>query len=369
MLHGTTDAELMRERLFQSEKMASVGRLVSGVAHELNNPLTGIMGFAQLLLLRDLDPAARHEAETIRAEAERASKIVQNLLSFARRRSPERVPVDLNALIERVLSLWEYDLRVRDIVVRRDLGAGAPLIEADAHQIQQLLLNVLTNAAQALRAAGGGGAITVSTHAAGGYVRTHISDNGPGIAPDHLRRIFDPFFTTKPVGEGTGLGLTICYGIVEEHQGRITVESAPGQGATVVIDLPVAASTSLEQPALEPSTPQGPSRSILVVDDEPAIIDLLDGALTLDGHRVDRSTSAQAALERVCPGAYDAVITDVRMPGMDGIAFYRWLVERDPGLVGRVIFTSGHTVNSQTLAFDEAGRKPYLAKPITLQEL
>jgi signal transduction histidine kinase/CheY-like chemotaxis protein len=369
-LHDITDAELMRERLFQSEKMASVGQLVSGVAHELNNPLTGIMGFAQLLLMRNLEPEAHREAETIFTEAERASKIVQNLLSFARRRRPEKVRLDLNSLIVRALELWEYGHHMTGIEVRRDLADDLPLCLADPQQIQQVLLNVLTNAAQAIASAGREGVITVRTTAASGYVRTVISDNGPGVPPEHLRRVFDPFFTTKPPGEGTGLGLTITYGIIEEHNGRITVESPPGGGAVITIDLPAAAvAEEPEPPEEEVVEAAPPAHRILVIDDEPTIRNLLTGILALDHHDVETAADAAEAFEHLDAMPFDAVITDVRMPGMDGVTFYRRVAERNPSLAHRIIFISGDTVNRETRSFVEASGVPFLAKPFTVNEV
>lgn len=370
VLHDNTDAELMRERLFQSEKMASVGRLVSGVAHELNNPLTGIMGFAQLLLLCDLDATARRQAETIYDEAERASKIVQNLLSFARRRRPEKVPVDINALVERVLELWEYEVRLKGITVCRELARRLPPCLADPHQIQQVLLNVLGNAAQAIAAAGRGETITIRTSAARGFVRIAIADDGPGVPPEHLRRVFDPFFTTKPVGEGTGLGLTISYGIVEEHGGRIAVESPAGGGAVFTIELPATVSAVAAGRPHEPEPePAQTAHSILVVDDERSLRDLLAGILALDGHLVEVSASGEEALARMSAHDFDVVITDVRMPGMDGIELYRRMLERDPALARRIIFTSGDTVSRDTRAFVESTAVPFLPKPFTVRDV
>lgn len=370
-LHDTTEAVRMRERLFQSEKMASVGQLVSGVAHELNNPLTGILGFAQLLLARNLDPESRRYVETIAGEAERASKIVQNLLSFARRRRPEKTLVRLTTLVERVLALREYELRVHDIEVQRDYAPALPPCFADPHQLQQVLLNVLINAEQAVKSVRGPRRIAVRTAAAAGWVRVTVQDSGPGIAPEHLRRVFDPFFTTKPVGEGTGLGLTISYGIIEEHHGRISVDSRPGEGATVTIELPAAREGAGVEasPGSAPASPPGHAGGsrILVVDDEQAIRDLLVGLLALDGHRVEAVRTGVEALQRLAEHPYDAIITDIRMPEMDGIEFYNRILHEYPQLARRVIFTTGDTISPDTRAFVEATTAPFLAKPFQLR--
>ncbi len=370
-LHDTTEAVLMRERLFQSEKMASVGQLVSGVAHELNNPLTGILGFAQLLLARDLDAESRRYVETIAGEAERASKIVQNLLSFARRRRPEKTLVNLNTLVERVLELRDYELRVHDIEVQRAYAPDLPPCLADPHQIQQVLLNVLINAEQAVKSVRGPRRIAVGTASVAGWVRVTVQDSGPGIAPEHLRRVFDPFFTTKPVGEGTGLGLTISYGIVEEHQGRIAVDSRLGEGATVTIELPAAREGAGVDAVPGGAVPAGggaAARSrILVVDDEQAIRDLLVGLLSLDGHEVEAARTGAEALQRLAEQPFDAIIADIRMPEMDGIEFYNRILHEHPELARRVIFTSGDTISPDTRAFVESTTVPFLAKPFQLR--
>ena len=227
-LRDHTEERLLQERLLQSEKMASVGQLVSGVAHELNNPLTGVMGFAQLLLARDLDDTVRAQIQTIYGEAERAAKIVQNLLSFARRRKPTKEMADVNALLQRVLELRSYDFTIRNISLDMTLDPRMARVWVDPDQIQQVFFNVIKNAEQAMIDAHGGGKLTVVTRGTDDGVRISIADDGPGIPPDIQRRIFDPFFTTKEAGQGTGLGLTICYSIIDEHGGRIWTENLPG---------------------------------------------------------------------------------------------------------------------------------------------
>ncbi|MDP3768287.1 MAG: ATP-binding protein, partial [Dehalococcoidia bacterium] len=288
ILRDVTEERLMQERLLQSEKMVSVGQLVSGVAHELNNPLTGITGFAQLLLARELDESTKRDVETIHTEAERAAKIVQNLLSFARRKRAEKELANLNVLLERVLELRVYDLRVKNIDLELDLDPKLPETMVDANQIQQVFFNVIINAEQSMLAANGAGKLKVRSRRQDDVLRLSFQDDGPGMEAETLRRIFDPFFTTKETGEGTGLGLTISYGIIDEHAGRIWAESQPGRGTTFIIELPVV--QGVEAPAgpeeREPeSTVSG--RSILVVDDEESIQRLLGSILTMDGHQVD----------------------------------------------------------------------------------
>lgn len=372
LLRDVTEENLMQERLLQSEKMASVGQLVSGVAHELNNPLTGIVGFAQLLLMRDLDERSRQQVETIQAEAERASKIVQNLLSFARRRKARKEPTDLNALVRRVVELRSYEHHLRNIEVSLDLAPDLPQTLVDPDQIQQVLLNLIINAEQAVKDRERG-RIEIRTRVRDGSIVLTVQDNGPGIAPDALRRIFDPFFTTKQAGEGTGLGLTISYGIVEDHGGRIHAESPPGKGALFTVELPIVAGEA--EPSGSEARPEeaapatGPRRRILVVDDEENIRKLLSGILSMDGHAVDTAKNGVQALERLSGARYDLLITDIKMPEMDGQTLYQRLREVDADLARRTVFITGDTVSPETRVFLQNVQNPCLSKPFRLRDI
>ncbi|HEX5480168.1 MAG TPA: ATP-binding protein [Dehalococcoidia bacterium] len=370
-----TQTRLVQERLLQSEKMSSVGQLVSGVAHELNNPLTGITGFAQLLLLGDLEEGARRQVETIYQEAERASKIVSNLLTFARRRRAQKELSNINTMLERVLELRNYDLRVRNIEVETDLDPALPDTMLDANQVLQVFLNIIINAEQAMRSMGedASGTLRIRTWAAGGNVTASFADSGPGMSDDTLRRIFDPFFTTKEAGDGTGLGLTISYGIIEEHGGRIWAESARGRGTTFTIELPLVTRSQQAPRAEAPAEPatQIPAerRRILVVDDEESIQKLLTGVLEMDGHEVHIATNGREALERVQREPFDLVITDVKMPVMSGPDLYRRLREDGSPLARRVIFITGDTVAPETRGFLQSVENDVLAKPFRLREV
>ncbi len=235
----TQQLERAQARLVQSEKLAALGELVAGVAHELNNPLTSVLGYAQLLEAGELEGEdARRALGIILQEADRARRIVQNLLTFARQRAHERGPVDVNAAIEQTVALRRYELERAGITFVLDLAADLPAIEGDLFQLQQVFLNLINNAAQAM--AGSGGRIEIRTARAGDRVRIEVADTGPGIPPEHLHRIFDPFFTTKEVGQGTGLGLSISYAIIRDHGGEISAENRPEGGARFIIELPVA---------------------------------------------------------------------------------------------------------------------------------
>ncbi len=233
-----TDAAVLKSSLMHAEKMSAVGQLVSGVAHEVNNPLTAILGFADLLLERELPETAQKDVQVIVHEAQRTKQIVQNLLSFARQTPPQRQMLDINAILRRTLQLRSYDLASRGLDVRERLDDSLPQIVGDPQQLQQVFLNILNNAYDAVNETGRKGSIEVETSQAGGYVEVLFRDNGHGIS--HPERIFDPFFTTKQVGKGTGLGLSICYGIVREHGGEIVCFNNSGQpGATFIVRLPI----------------------------------------------------------------------------------------------------------------------------------
>lgn len=366
---------MVQDRLIQSEKMSSIGQLVSGVAHELNNPLTGIMGFAQLLLLRDLEPAVRAQVETIYGEAERASKIVANLLTFARRRDARKESANLNTLIERVLELRNYDLRVRNINVELHLDEQLPDTLVDANQLLQVFLNLIINAEQAMRDTmddGDEGTLRITTRTAGSNLVASFADSGPGMSDETLRRIFDPFFTTKEAGEGTGLGLTISYGIIDEHGGRIWAESPGGKGTTFHIELPLlatapaaVATTAAEMPEHAP----GERRRILIVDDEEAIQKLLTGVLEMDGHDVEVAGNGREALDKVGAQSFDLIISDIKMPVMGGPDMYRRLREDDNPLARRVIFVTGDTVAPDTRKFLQEIDNTVLSKPFRLRDV
>lgn len=364
----------IQSKLLQTEKMAALGQLVSGIAHELNNPLTAIMGYGQLLLGRGLAPAQLSEARNIFQEAERARRIVKNLLYFARENKPERTRVDLNEIVERTLALRSYELKVENIAVECDLARDLPETMADPYQLQQVVLNLLVNAEQALLEDRGQGHVWIRTRRlAGGHIRLEVSDDGPGIALEIASRIFDPFFTTKPSGVGTGLGLSIVYGIVHQHSGEVTFESHPGAGARFIVELPVVAvpaqrrETERLAPVSSSSAPT--SARILVVEDEPTVAQLIVDVLGEEGHHVESVLDSQEGLTLLSRSRYDLVICDLRMPRLDGRAFYDALVRAGSPVQSRIIFITGDTMAPRTVAFLERHGLPYLAKPFLVEEL
>ena len=229
-----------QDRLYLTDRLASVGEMASGIAHELNNPLSSIVGLSGLLTEEDLSDSIREDVNTINNEARRAASVVKNMLSFARKHTPTKQPVQMNQVIEDVLKLRSYHWRVNNITVESNLGPELPNVMADYFQMQQVFLNIILNAEQSMVEAHGMGTLIITSEKAEGeVVRLSFADDGLGIAPQNMSRIFDPFFTTKEVGSGTGLGLSICYGIVTSHGGRIYVRSEFGKGATFVVELPV----------------------------------------------------------------------------------------------------------------------------------
>jgi two-component system NtrC family sensor kinase len=231
------DLRKTQEQLLQSEKMSAVGQLIAGVAHELNNPLTAILGYAQLLESEGLNDRAADFVSKLFKQAQRTHRVVQSLLSFARQRKPQKEQVQICKVLDETLALRDYDLKVNDIKLEREFEATPPAVTADPHQLEQVFLNIINNAVDAMLEAGRGGTLKVRVYTKDGNVHTEFHDSGPGIKEPH--RIFEPFYTTKGVGKGTGLGLSICYGIVQEHGGRIECFNRPEGGATFVVELPV----------------------------------------------------------------------------------------------------------------------------------
>ncbi len=330
---GQRVAELERERSLagQRDRLAAMGEMLAGVAHELNNPRSVVLGQALLLGEAAAGGPLGQRAERITRAAERCARIVRNFLALARQRAPERQETSLNGVVAEVLE------------------------------------NLVSNAHHAMRAVPAPRQLSIeTTHDAGrGRVILAVADSGPGIPPEVLPRLFEPFFTTKPQGQGTGLGLALRRGLVESNGGVIVAESEPGGGARFAVEIPVTARPGPPPAAPAPEARPIRGRRILVVDDEPEIASLLADILAVDGHLVDVAANGAMALGRLAQGAYDMVLTDLRMPVLDGPGLYGEIEKRYPGMARRVAVVTGDTLGAETQAFLERARLPALAKPFT----
>jgi len=355
------------DMLLASEKLALMGQIVAGIAHELNNPLTIVLGNTQLLLMRHREDDDAKTLRKVGESAERASRIVRNLLSLARRENPERKLTDINAVITKTLELHGYELRVRDISVELDLQRSLPSTMADASQIQQVFLNLIVNAEHAMIESNGKGRLYIRTRTEGTAIVAEFSDDGPGISPENIRRIFEPFFTTKSVGKGTGLGLSICQNIIQEHGGRIDVKSEPGSGTTFVVRIPIQNQTSMEDlsvPAPQESSPV--KKRILVVEDDASIRQLFNEVLISEGHHVDLVDNGMSALQAVQLQEYDLIFSDIKMPKWGGIDLFNDLKRQGHGLEQRIVFVTGDLMNPDTRHFLDSSGCSWLGKPFDI---
>jgi two-component system NtrC family sensor kinase len=364
-----------RYQMLQAEKMAALGQTISGVAHELNNPLATILSWAERLAERDVDDKTRQGLEVILGESERAARIVRNLLTFARKRQTTRAMVDLNQVVRETLALRAYEQKVTNIQVMEALATGLPEVFADGHQIKQVLLNLIINAEQACLGANGRGTIVVRTmhDADRGSAVLEVNDDGPGIPEERQGKVFDPFFTTKEVGQGTGLGLTVAYAIAREHGGRIWVESKMGRGTSFFVELPVSgqhlnppAARAAQQPI---SLEAFKGLRVLVVEDEPALAQAVAEALEDAGFTVDRAGDGEEGLTRLTEASYDLIVCDLKMPRIDGMQFYRAMAAATPALARRVIFVTGDVAGTDAERFLEETGCRWLSKPFRLGDL
>jgi len=370
-----TPQQLFQSKLRKSERLAAVGEQVSGIAHELSNPLTTILGYAQRLLGKSENSARREEIQRIVSEAERASSILRQLLGSTREPAPELHPVSLNALIQRTVDLQRFQLATEKIRVDLDLAPGLPPIPGDAGQLQQILMNLIANSRHAILEQQRPGSIVFRTRRSdSGRVVLEVSDSGPGI-PEALRhRIFDPFFTTKAAGVGTGLGLSIVAGLVRQHGGLIRLQALADRGATFLLEFP---STSAEAPLLLPpalpaalsaTQPVARGARALVVEDEPTVAQLIADMLSDLGYVPQVHHDARRALVSAISSDYALVVCDMKMPAMDGQHFFRALSEAGSPLVDRFLFVTGDVLGISTQEFLRQNRLPHIAKPFRVEE-
>jgi signal transduction histidine kinase/CheY-like chemotaxis protein len=366
------DLRRTQEQLLQSEKMSAVGQLIAGVAHELNNPLTAILGYAQLLESEGLNERAQDYVAKMFKQAQRTHRVVQNLLSFARQRKPERSEVDVRKVLEETITLRDYDLKVNHIAVEKDLGDKPAMVVADPHQIEQVFLNIINNAVDAVLETGRSGKLKIGVSCDGGFVSAQFADDGPGIKDP--KRIFDPFYTTKNVGKGTGLGLSICYGIVKEHGGDITAHNALGGGAVIEVRLPMAltAATILEgAPVIAPKREGAIQGRVLLVEEEEAVLEFERDVLIGAGASVVTASKSEDVKTRLLSEPFDAVIMSGKMPAdWNAKEAYAWLTQHCPGMESHLLFTFSNGVEQgDERTFLQENNIPYLVKPFEVADL
>jgi PAS domain S-box-containing protein len=374
ILSDASDRIAREQHLRRVERLAGMGTLIAGVAHELNNPLSAVLGFTQLLLAEPRSDEERGDLETIAREARRMARIVSDLKSVARdtQQSTRLEGMDLNDVVRHVLRTREYSISTSNIELTTDLAEALPLIMGDRARIEQLLLNLVINAEQALSS----GTLlprrlSVRTRVTAQGCSLLVADNGPGIPRDQLDRIFDPFFTTRAPGGGTGLGLALVQSIVNDHRGQIRVDSEVGKGSSFRVDIPRAPTPEVEGLLLSPLPPVARRLRILVVDDEEAVRRAVARILERRGHTVHEAADGEAALAILesSTSAFDVIVTDLRMPGLSGDALLERLKLRTDGIASRVLFLTGDTENSEALRALTDAHIPFLAKPIGIGQV
>jgi two-component system NtrC family sensor kinase len=367
----TAELEAAQSQLLQAAKLSAMGQLVSGVAHEVNNPLTSVLGFSEILLGNPkLTPQARGQLETIRDEALRLKKVVAGLSTFARRGPQRTERLDVRRVLDKLVELRKYQLTAGGIRLHVERPAQAAWVDGDADQLLQVLFNLVLNAEQAIQEVRETGDIWLGCETVKDEVHITVRDNGAGMKPEVVERIFEPFFTTKPVGQGTGLGLSISHGIVAQHRGRFLVGSTPGEGTTLCVVLPRIEAPQPEQPhALASELPAEPAGGrALIIDDEAQIVALVQQALEARGWSTVTVTDS-TAVESLLDGTnYDVVICDLKMPGKTGFDVLNLLRKKRPELARRFLLMTGDLGDTDKRRLLEAHAR-VLRKPFTLAQL
>jgi two-component system NtrC family sensor kinase len=364
-----TERRRLQDQLIQSEKMSAIGQLIAGIAHDLNNPLASVVGFADFLTeVPNIPSSIREPLAVVRDEAERASSIVRNLLGFARKQDHQRRPTALKPLLDATFVLLRNQLMAQRVEAEIEIEPDLPMPDVDPNQIQQVFVNLINNAAQAIASTGRPGSILVRARRWLDGVAIDIIDDGPGMSETLAAQVFEPFFTTKAEGEGTGLGLSISQGIVKEHGGRIMLSSEEGRGSTFTVQLPLSTRAATPPPDTGVREPTRRLR-VLVVDDEPHILHYMRATLEAWGHIPVVASDGEEALARATREQFDLIISDLRMPRLGGREFYEQLLIQNPTMAARLVFSTGDTVRGDTLTFLETLDRPYLHKPFSLAEL
>ena len=369
------EKQRIEEKAQVASRLAAMGEMAAGIAHEINNPLTGVLGFSQIMIAKENIPEEiKDDLRMIAESSQRVADIVKRLLTFARQAKPVKSFVNLNDLIDNTLKLRDYVLKTANIEVVTHLDPDLPWSYVDPGQLQQVFLNLIVNAEQAMKETHGKGTLSISTETKEDVIRIVFRDDGPGITKENMIHVFEPFFTTKAPGEETGLGLSLSRSIILEHDGKMNVESKPGHGAAFIIELPI-----IEVPppvvatadaVVKPQPTVSRKGRILVVDDEPVVRSTLARVLTKMGHTVDAIADAGKVIEKLESGAvYDLILSDVRMPGMNGIELYSRILEKAPAMKNRIIFITGDVMGADIKTFLTRNNLSYLAKPFDIELL
>src|SRR5438067_45648 len=368
------DLRRTQEQLLQSEKMSAVGQLIAGVAHELNNPLTAILGYAQLLEPEKLEAKAMEYVGKIFKQGQRTHRVVQNLLSFARQRKPQKEEFDVIKVLEEALLLRDYDMKVGNIQVERDFQADVPAVFGDPHQLEQVFLNIINNGIDAMTDAVGEGSkaeqhFRVRVAASDNSVSIEFHDSGSGIQEPH--RIFEPFYTTKTVGKGTGLGLSICYGIVKEHNGDISARNGDTEGAVIEVKLPSAGRAVAPQVPTEAAPRDMALKGrILLVEDEESVLEFERDVLSGAGAQVTTATSTDAMTTILAEQSFDGLILNGKMPGANSVKeTHQWILDTYPKLSGHFLFTFSSLAEPEVRSFLEQHSVRFLVKPFKVSDL
>jgi signal transduction histidine kinase/CheY-like chemotaxis protein len=369
-----SENQRLRDKAEMSSRLAAVGEMAAGIAHEINNPLTGVVGFSELLLdKQDLSPDVKEQVKIIADGGKRVRDIVQRMLTFAHQKKPTKTSASINELIETTLAFKDYVFKTANIEVLRHLAPDLSNITVDAGQMQQVFVNLLSNAEYSMKKAHGRGTLTVTTEKLDAHIRISFKDDGTGMDKAIKDKVFNPFYTTKEVNEGTGLGLSISRTIILEHGGTLEVESELGKGASFIITLPITTAETATQPKDSKSTSAATGKSksarILVVDDEVTVRKLVSTILTNNGYTVDATGDSEEALRKLDGKDYDVVLMDIRMPGMSGMELYAHVKGKYPELIDKFIFITGDTSDASTLAFLESNKLSCITKPFDKETL
>jgi two-component system NtrC family sensor kinase len=370
-----TEKKLAENQLAQKEKLTAMGQMLAGAAHELNNPLTAILGVGDLLRERASDETTRRHADLILQQARRAAAIVQNLFSFSRPFAPGLLPVRVDDVVRQVIERQQASLSQHNIRVHCEASADLPVVDGDTKLLAQVFENIITNAAQAISSVRSAGELKISIRREGDSVRVSVADDGPGIPPENISKLFDPFFTTKRPGGGAGLGLTIGMAVVKEHGGRIEVSSTLGEGATFQVLLPGAADQSASSATgLVPAPPAASSgvlqgHTVLVVDDEENIREIVQEGLSARGMLVQGAASAEAAFSSVTTNPFEVVLCDFNLPGLSGQELFERIRAQRGSSSPLFVFMTGELVDDEVVARIHGMGARVLQKPFAISTL